>query len=193
MDAGIGWCPPASWTTRRDGEWRTPREILDWIGETHLQSAAAFDDPVWFALQVFHPATSLREITVHAYNADTIPTMPWQDLELRDLRGVPLMEDRHRRTTGFDTEVLCELLQWPDTARVLADAAVDIVARGLPAYAFRCQGGTHRSVGCAVLLVLLAFPRAVLCPHTNNTIAAADAAGWTLCDLPNSGSDSASD
>ena len=44
--------------------------------------------------------------------------------------------------------------------------------------AFTCQGGTHRSVGCACLLALPFYPEAHLLLQTRKTRDAAKASNW---------------
>ena len=116
-------------------------------------------------------------LNVHAWNGSWTPNMAHINLEDRGLDGQGV---RDPRATGFSVGVLVNLLRCPGTIQVIQDAVILIEGSRpmLDAFAFQCPGGTHRSVGCAVLLVLMVYTDGRVIPHTPRTQKAARDAGW---------------
>ena len=75
------------------------------------------------------------------------------------------LDDKHcvfrcSQITGIDFIVQAYLLTQLATVQVLRKALHRIELRGATSISFACDQGTHRSVGCAVLLATLFFPKA---------------------------------
>ncbi len=69
----------------------------------------------------------------------------------------------------MDIEVLRELVSQKVAAEIIMDAVFTIEKQGLQHYVFKCHGGTHRSVACAVLLITLVYTSATLTLTTKRT------------------------
>ena len=71
--------------------------------------------------------------------------------------------------TGLDFRVQSRLIQQTTVACSIVDAILTIEDNDCNDFAFICHGGTHRSVGCACLLLTLAYPRGKLLLTTQRT------------------------
>ena len=68
-----------------------------------------------------------------------------------------------REVTGVDFCVQGRLVMQPQVILALRTAASRIIREWrICTFAFACHGGTHRSVGCCLLLASLVFPRACI-------------------------------
>lgn len=79
--------------------------------------------------------------------------------------------------TGIDFEVQAVLVTQRVAIEILSTAWIDIHDNDLQEYAFICDHGTHRSVGCCMLLASIAFPSAEICLSTPRTQRAATTRG----------------
>ena len=74
-----------------------------------------------------------------------------------------------RDVTGVNLCVQARLVVQLDTARAIEEAIICVeMQRHHPTtgLAFVCTGGTHRSLGCGCLLLILAYPEADIIPRT---------------------------
>ena len=76
---------------------------------------------------------------------------------------------RMQEVTGLDFRVQAVLITQQETACVLLDACRLIEVHGLNDFCFVCQGGTHRSVGCCVLLAALIYQNTEVILTTSRT------------------------
>ena len=113
------------------------------------------------------------ELTLHAYPSSCKPPgLPYIDVDIAipcDARGVRDLDQK----TGCDFAVMAELARQPSVAVALRLAALQIHSMPLDELAFICNGGTHRSFGCACLLAALCYPEAYAIVHTHRTRTAA--------------------
>ena len=71
--------------------------------------------------------------------------------------------------TGLDVGVQETLIRQKTVAECILKAILAIEAHDCREFAFVCRGGTHRSVGCACLLLMLAYPAGRLVLTTPRT------------------------
>ena len=169
------WAPPLSWLYHSDHSARTFQERLRLLPAQGAEELGPGWGVRWQVLDELS-TTEQREVVIHARSCDWEPDMPWIDLEPCDLAGAR----REKRLTGFDVPCLISLMRSPDIVRVLVAAAHEVEKEDASDFCFRCRGGTHRSVGCAVLLLLLVYPGARVAPHTPRTQGCARSTGWRL-------------
>ena len=74
-----------------------------------------------------------------------------------------------QEVTGLDFRVQAVLITQKETAFVLLDACRLIEVDGLNDFCFVCQGGTHRSAGCCVLLAALIYQNTEVILTTSRT------------------------
>ena len=72
--------------------------------------------------------------------------------------------------TGSSVTLQAVMVAQVNAAKAVREAVVCIEGRDLPEFAFVCDGGTHRSTSCAVLLAMLAYYGAGVCFHTPRTV-----------------------
>ena len=119
----------------------------------------------------YHTARSLR---LYAYAQDaTPPGVAMINVHDRGLNAHCNHLYRMREVTGVDFAVQAVLITQKETAIVLLDACRLIETRGLADFCFECHGGTHRSVGCCVLLAALIFQNCEVVFTTRRTRKAA--------------------
>ena len=123
---------------------------------------------------------SRRPLQIHAYQKDVAPDA----LQLIDVdTGIAATALGARRgpmnqITGCDLGIIAYLASQEAVSYALHLAILEVEGLELSEIGFTCQGGTHRSVGCACLLALLFYPEAHLVFHTSNTIKHAKASNW---------------
>lgn len=123
--------------------------------------------------------TLQRDITLIAVDNDTWLAhshhIEWDDgihllaAPYRSIEGF----SRHynlREVTGVDFCVQGRLVMQHKVVFVLWTAVQKIIRDPhIRTFAFACLGGTHRSVGCCLLLASLVFPRARICLTSDRT------------------------
>ena len=122
-------------------------------------------------------AERTREIVIHAYKWSECPTtdMPSVDVgRAFPTRGIPNTVSP-QMVTGVDWCVLAYMITQCEVAKALREAVLEVESRDPPPgeMSFTCPGGTHRSLGLAVLTNAVVYPRALVAPHTPRTIEAA--------------------
>ncbi len=170
VDEGITM--PAQWC--RDAN----TSALDFIRWYHHRYQVTFlDDSAkhqWAlaALTFQRMATPGRELRIHAWAADRGRQCCQCIIYVNhgphylDMRGHGL--DLHR-VTGIDFCVQSVLTMHTATAAALKHAVEEIELGNHADVVFVCDGGTHRSLGCACLLAMLAYPGAQVLPGTSRT------------------------
>ena len=63
-----------------------------------------------------------------------------------------------KEVTGLHFGVHQRFLVQPSVSEAVFDAILTIERNELAEFAFYCHGGTHRSVGCACLLLIMIYP-----------------------------------
>ena len=181
-------------------EWcRCERTIFEFIGcyITKYSDYLTLNDVVYEKWRAFATVmgnqierhTLQREITLYAFAEEEWQRRVTAGLHVHVLnvhdRGVngraPFSFYAMREVTGLDFRLQGFLLTQPVTVDVLSEAVSCIVMNDLCSYAFVCSHGTHRSVGCCVLLTMLAFPRARIVLTTPRTQADARRLGLQEC------------
>ena len=141
-----------------------------------------------------------RHVKIHAYAQDCMP--PHQEIMKHagapesDMlhainlirRGVDGKSTRYDSITQYDlghvtglhfAVHLC-LIKQATVAESILDAILAIEYKDLRDFAFYCHGGTHRSVGCACLLLMMVYPQGKLVLTTERTQRDASAYGcWS--------------
>ena len=121
-----------------------------------------------------------RPLRLLAYAQDSAPQRLMQ-INVAE-RGLTAVCDRlhdMRDVTGLDFSVQAMLVMQKETAIILLDACRLIEMHGLAEFCFACHGGTHRSVGCCVLLAALVYQNADIILTTLRTRQAAQKRGLT--------------
>ena len=175
--SAFGYLVPARWT--RQSESVLP--YINWFLTRYEQSLDAptqaewmQTENAWLNLQnqreAWNAGAGRRSLIIHAYrSASPLP---------RDMHYIDVDSGFHctafgagdlSQMTGIDFRVLAKLLTQQPIAMALKLAFYMIEMQQLSELAFLCGGGTHRSVGCAVLTVLLFYPNARLMFHTSRT------------------------
>ena len=75
--------------------------------------------------------------------------------------------------TGANSAVQASLVTHVSTAQAIEDAVIQLeLQRSSPerTITFVCDGGTHRSYGCGVILASLFYPGALIIPSTPRTL-----------------------
>ena len=126
-----------------------------------------------------------RPLTIYAVAVDDGFPVPVHNfnVDLRELTAQSELYD-YQSVTGIDFIVQAVLLSQSDTTQVLKDA-YDTIEGLIPGFkghkltkfGFACHDGTHKSVGCALLLGLLLYPNADIVFSTWRTCQAADRQG----------------
>ena len=78
-----------------------------------------------------------------------------------------------RDVTGIDFALQAVLVCQTFTPEILQDACKEIEVKNLSTFTLVCMHATHRSVACAVLLAMLAYPNALIRFSTKRTQQAA--------------------
>jgi hypothetical protein len=131
------------------------------------------------ATDAFDQVRRGREICLSAYATSDLPQrLPTESVDLCSHfkpDGRPQNHEYEMKdVTGLDRAVMCTLILQEDTANALTWAVRLIESDDdLSELAFTCKGGTHRSVACACLLSMLAYPNARIRLTTRRTIEAA--------------------
>ena len=122
-----------------------------------------------------------RKLRLYAFAADQVPA----DLESVNVHkaGVDGYSPLYhlRNVSGIDYCVQGRLAMQENAISALCQAVEKIIGNDLSEFAFVCEHGTHRSVGCMMLLATLAFQRAKIVPTTIRTREAAGWAGLISC------------
>jgi len=132
----------------------------------------------WLMLQRLPSVRRRRQLRIHAFARDVAAQTHVASINVH-VRGV----DAHCAlyepwaVTGVDTVVQAKLVTQTATARALIDACHRIETEELSDFAFVCEHGTHRSVGCALLLAMLVYNGAEVVFSTRRTRLAALSAG----------------
>ena len=115
-----------------------------------------------------------RDLRVFCYAQDRVP----DGVRALDVRNYGLghyTEDGSARgyaidhVSGVDWDVQANLLMQNATPAILLEALLQVEERNSVEFAFACRSGTHRSVGCAVLLVALVYSNAEIVLTTPRT------------------------
>ena len=98
-------------------------------------------------------------------------------------RGITVLSSLYsiNDVTGIDFEVQAVLVVQKATALALLDVCRQVEASDSRHFVFVCHGGTHRSVGCSILLATLVYQKAVTVFTTNRTRRAAFEKGMDCC------------
>jgi hypothetical protein len=116
--------------------------------------------------------TPRNPLQIHAYKYSERPAqIHYIDVH----RGIPCTAfgaGDLKDLTGCDFAVMAHLLGQESVAVALRLAVLQIEMLSLEGIAFTCEGGTHRSVGCACLLAAMFHQEAHVELHTHRTIAA---------------------
>ena len=92
------------------------------------------------------------------------------DLHARGVAGSPAWYNVNE-VTGLDFVVQASLVVTTAAVAALREAFHCIEDHDIDDFAFLCQGGTHRSVGCCFLLAALVYPGAEISLTTPRTCA----------------------
>ena len=71
--------------------------------------------------------------------------------------------------TGCALELQAIYVGQAVTIDIMSKAILEIQTRELDTYTFACSNATHRSVGCAILLAMIGYPKAEICLKTQQT------------------------
>ena len=128
-----------------------------------------------------------RRIRVYAYREDELPDHLVQSSVRVHIHGEHYIDARSTLypisdVTGINLDVQAVVVSQENTARVLKKAIMMIEDGNLKEFAFVCHGGTHRSVACACLLIVVAYPESLLVTTTRRTAKAAMEAMMTNAD-----------
>lgn len=129
------------------------------------------------------PGLSERSVRLYAVAQDRCPA----DLVHINVHEKGLNAKRSHlyamtETTGVDFALQAVLVAQKGTAEVLHQAYEQIEREHLEYFGFVCAHGTHRSVGCCVILAMLIFPKATICMTTARTSHAAERYGMVMVD-----------
>ena len=168
--------------------WKLPKEWL-WNSGTIIEYitwfAQSYDLPIkqqvkhaWhqFAIQVNNhvtPAMRSRELRLISWKRDHVDEIKsrFRFLDLGKFEALTTFNKQYdvRPLSGFDFCVLAVLVIQEVTVDVLL-AAIDMVERNdLRDLALCCDGATHRSVGCMILLAAMVYPNAEIVLTTKRT------------------------
>ena len=101
--------------------------------------------------------TGRGPLQIHAYQHAALPhRLQYIDVDT-GIQCTAMGAGNLNYLTGCDFAVMARLMRQQSTAIALRLAMLRIELQGLPAIAFTCLGGTHRSVGCACLLPVFSF------------------------------------
>ena len=115
-----------------------------------------------------------RDLRVFCYARDRVPDGV-KALDVRDYGLGLYTEDGSARgyaidhVSGVDWDVQANLMMQNATPAVLLEALLQVEERNCVEFAFACRSGTHRSVGCAVLLIALVYTNAEIVLTTPRT------------------------
>ena len=114
--------------------------------------------------------TARRHVRIHARRLDSVPN---DTVSLDVARGEFHTDARGPYDLGAETGssfvVQAHMVLQVNVAKAVEHAVFSIETFNLEDFAFACDGGTHRSVCCALLLAMLAYPKAEVCLHTPRT------------------------
>ena len=119
------------------------------------------------------PVQRDRSLQCHALRGDADAVGHCYDCFHLDARCVNA-EYEMTRVTGLDYSVLSTLVGQAAVPALLLDVVLDVERLQLTTVRFRCQGGTHRSVGMCYLLLLLIYRSGTFVPSTDRALAAAE-------------------
>jgi hypothetical protein len=141
---------------------------------------AAWDQ---FAASMFE-VDRRRSVTIHVLAEDSLFRNDMSHVVNVHARGLtaisPSMYDM-KDVTGVDFVVQAVLVTQALAAELVHEACCIIESENLNNFGFVCSHGTHRSLGCAMLLAILAYPNARVCLSTPRTMRAAIARGMIPC------------
>ena len=114
--------------------------------------------------------TPRRRVRIHAWGRDFVPN----DIASLDVaRGEFYTDARGPYDLGVETGssfvVQARMVLQVNVAKAVEHGVFSIETFNLEDFGFVCDGGTHRSVCCALLLAMLAYPKAEVCLHTRRT------------------------
>ena len=152
--------------------------VLQWFGAEAHPPRLSRDD-IWSEAQRWMPLVQTRRDSVLHACSEAVGPGSAASVDLQRHRicgqgGLPM-----RAVTGFRTETLVAVRSSPDTSRVLRDSVKRVEVEGLRCFPFVCHGGLRRSVACAVLLLLVACPAAIIQVYARRTREAAAEGGWS--------------
>ena len=149
---------------------------------TYLAATAGFGITVlvreaWLQLQSL-PSDRRRQLRIHAFARDVARQTHVASINVHE-RGVDAHCTLYEpwKVTGVDSVVQAKLVTQTATACALIDACRRIETEELSDFAFVCEHGTHRSVGCMLLLAMFVYNGAEVVFSTRRTSLAAVSAG----------------
>ena len=183
--SAYGYLVPTQWTRQNE----SVPTYINWFLMRYEQSVDAPTQAEWLQTEnawldiqnqreAWNVGAGRRVLIVHAYHtASPLRHMHYIDVDA-GFYGTAIGAGDLSEMTGIDFQVLANLLTQQPIAIALKLAFYMIEVQELSELAFLCGDGTHRSVGCAVLTVLLFYPNARLMFHTSR--ARSDAAELLL-------------
>ena len=175
--SAYGYLVPTQWTRQNE----SVPTYINWFLMRYEQSVDAPTQAEWLQTEnawldiqnqreAWNAGAGRRALIVHAYHtASHRPRhMHYIDVDA-GFYGTAIGAGDLSEMTGIDFQVLANLLTQQPIAIALKLAFYMIEVQELSELAFLCGDGTHRSVGCAVLTVLLFYRNARLMFHTSRT------------------------
>ena len=169
-----GWKLPKGWLWNSG----TIIEYITWFAQSYDLPIKQQVKHAWhqFAIQVNNhvtPAMRSRELRLISWKRDHIDEIKtrFRILDLGKFEALTTFNTQYdvRPLSGVDFCVQAVLLMQEVTVDVLL-AAIDMVERdNLRDLALCCDGATHRSVGCAILLAAIVYPNAEIILTTRRT------------------------
>lgn len=150
---------------------------------TYLAATAGFEITVpvtaaWLQLQRLPSVRRPRQLRIHAFTREVASQTHVASINVH-VRGVDAHCSLYKPwlVTGVDSVVQAKLVTQAATAWALIDACRRIETEELSDFAFVCEHGTHRSVGCMLLLAMFVYNGAEVVFSTRRTRLAAVSAG----------------
>jgi hypothetical protein len=178
--------PMAKTSVRIPPSWAcTDNNIVDFIGYWYFWATTMHEnvETAWRKLEAFTIRTC-RPLKIYVCAQDRFPNQEFYNAIDVDVRGLdarhPNDEYLCEHVTGIDMAVQDVLLQLQGTAEVIFDACEKIEAYDIESFVFVSSHATHRSVGCAVLLAMIAYHCAQIVFTTKRTIEAAYSHGMIV-------------
>jgi hypothetical protein len=156
----------------------TTTEYIEWLANEH---GFHLTFPVWAAwrrteLAIRNKATQMSDVRIYVYKLEAVPAaMGSKCIDVANTYHTDAHSAQYalKHVTGVDLRVQARLVTQVATAQAIEDAVGQIELQQnvtTREIAFACDGGTHRSFGCACLLASLAYPGAGVIPSTPRTV-----------------------